>query len=65
MPALRSSLRVDHVGHPMDDGITESSADDALFLERLDIYLEKSLDDLREFARREGRDFEQVRGVFA
>ena len=49
----------------MDDGITESSADDALFLERLDIYLEKSLDDLREFARREGRDFEQVRGVFA
>ncbi|KAL5485969.1 hypothetical protein ACEPAI_7013 [Sanghuangporus weigelae] len=45
----------------MVDATTESFDEDALFLERLDVFLEKSLNDLREFARRECRDFEQIR----
>ncbi|EJD06691.1 uncharacterized protein FOMMEDRAFT_102558 [Fomitiporia mediterranea MF3/22] len=45
----------------MADEFANNFNEDALFLERLDVFLEKSLDDLQEFARREGRDFEHIR----
>ena len=37
-----------------------TSQTDPLFLERLDIFMEKCLTEMRDFARREERDLEQV-----
>ncbi|KAI5119441.1 hypothetical protein M0805_008380 [Coniferiporia weirii] len=45
----------------MYDNPLPALEDDPLFLERLGVFLEKSLDDMREFARREGCDFGQIR----
>lgn len=36
-------------------------ADDPLFDERLDVFLRKSLTDVQDFAKREGRPFDEVR----
>jgi len=38
-----------------------ASGNDPFFIERLDIFMEKCLNDIREFALREQRSFEQVR----
>lgn len=38
----------------------EKTADDGLFMERLDMLYEQSLGDLRAFAEREGRAYHEV-----
>ncbi|KAJ3532631.1 hypothetical protein NMY22_g7661 [Coprinellus aureogranulatus] len=40
---------------------SSASATDALFLERLDTFLDRSLADIRAFSEREGRPFEETR----
>lgn len=41
----------------------EPSASDALFLERLDAFMDKSIADIKAFAERESRPFEEVAAV--
>ena len=41
-----------------------SRSNDALFLERLDTFMEKSLGDIKAFAARESRPYEEVHEAF-
>ena len=44
----------------MSDATASSSSDQALYLERLDTLYEKGLSDIRAFAQRESRPFDEV-----
>ena len=44
----------------IDLSLHEGCANDGLFLERLDAFMEKCLADIRAFAERESRSFEEV-----
>ena len=44
-----------------DETAPANEDEEALFLDRLELFLERSLDEFRHFAEREGRDFLQVR----
>ena len=47
-----------------DETAPVNEDEEALFLDRLELFLERSLDEFRHFAEREGRDFLQVRQEF-
>lgn len=46
------------------DARVGESPNDALFLERLDTFMEKSLGDIKAFAEREFRPYEEVTKTF-
>lgn len=43
---------------------SSSSLDNGLFLERLDTFLQKSLGDIKAFAERESKSYEEVDRIF-
>ena len=45
----------------LNDKGKEKATDDGFFMERLEMLYEQSLGDLRSFAEREGRSYEEVR----
>lgn len=55
-PPLASTSKV-YVYSSQDSG---AAATDALFLERLETFMDRSLADIKAFSEREGRSFEEV-----
>lgn len=58
---FNSQLHFDYTGSGEESEYATAMSDDSLYLERLETLHEKQLGELRAFARRETRSFEDVR----